>query len=531
MRLSRETRITLGVLTLCAALFVWINLLTGGTATETLATTALAQEAPLLSEVQRQETSEGINESASGGASEVAVDEVAVDEVAVDEVAFTSEEVTLSLSSTPEGATVLLNNEPLEGVTPFSEAPVEGVEEARLRVEREGYLPYEGFLDLSFNRNISVYLEPLPPGAASGGVVAGEATLGEATLGEAMLGEVISGDAASGGASLSPSASVAGSDTVSTTGSNTVSNGTMVAREVIIDELPFLITAPPQRAAVSEDSGEAGVETIARPQGEQRASVNPFSPLVLKVETLEETPSSPEQELVVVPVPDESTNELTNELTNEFTASAVPVIVTAAPREAIKAPAPRPLAPPAPRTTSLPRALPQGSLPVTPRILDTRRTRTPQPPDLAAIAAIRVPDAPKESALASVTASVTASVSAPAASAASSATSSAGAGVDAVEGPGATLEPLALAKQNALGGAPLFAGTNELSRYLRDNDVTFTGTVAGPVGVGVFRFADSGPVVVALGATLPDTDIVLSNLSGTKAEFTQGTLSQTLDRR
>ena len=494
MRLSRETRIILGVLTLCAALFVWINLLTGGTATETLATTALAQEAPLLSEVQRQETDEGV-ENTGGDAGET---------VAVDEVAVTPESVTLSLSSTPEGATVLLNDEPLEGVTPFSEAPVEGLEEARLRVEREGYLPYEGLLNLSFNRNISVYLEPLPPGAASGGAVV----------------EETSGDAASGDAALGPSASVAGSDTVFTTGSNTVSNGTMVAREVIIDELPFLITAPPQRVeGGSEDSGEADGETIARPQGEQRASVNPFSPLVLRIETPDEATDgtvSSEQELIVVPVPDEFASDA---------SSVTPVIVAAAPREAVKAPAPRPLAPPAPRTTALPRALPQGSLPVAPRILDTRRTRTPQPPDLAAIAAIRVPDAPKEEALASVTASVAASVTAPA----SSARSAANSGEDAVAGP--ALEPLALAKQNALGGAPLFAGTNELSRYLRDNDVTFTGTVAGPVGVGVFRFADSGPVVVALGATLPDTDIVLSNLSGTKAEFTQGTLSQTLDRR
>ncbi len=495
MRLSRETRIILGVLTLCAAGFVWINLLTGGTATETLATTALAQEAPLLSEVQTQETDEGV-ENTGGDAGET---------VAVDEVAVTPETVTLSLSSTPEGATVLLNDEPLEGVTPFSEAPVEGLEEARLRVEREGYLPYEGLLNLSFNRNISVYLEPLPPGAASGGVVAGEET---------------PGGAASGDASLSPSASVAGSDTVFTTGSNTVSNGTMVAREVIIDELPFLITAPPQRVEEgSEDSGEVDGEAIARPQGEQRASVNPFSPLVLRIETPDEATDemvSSEQELIVVPVPDEFASS---------TSSVTPVIVAAAPREAVKAPAPRPLAPPAPRTTALPRALPQGSLPVAPRILDTRRTRTPQPPDLAAIAAIRVPDAPKEEALASVTASVAASVAAPA----SSARSAANSGEDAVAGP--ALEPLALAKQNALGGAPLFAGTNELSRYLRDNDVTFTGTVAGPVGVGVFRFADSGPVVVALGATLPDTDIVLSNLSGTKAEFTQGTLSQTLNRR
>ena len=474
MRFSKETRVTIGVLTLCAAGFVWVNLFTDGgltadiatTVTSTVATTALAQEAPLLSEAQTQETGEG-----TGGTGGL-----------VDEVAVTPDVVALSLSSTPEGATVLLDGEALEGVTPLSEAPVAGTEEARLRVELSGYLPYEGPLSLTFNRNISVYLEPLPQGAASGGAVA----------------EGAIADAASGGApenlSESPFVNVAGADTVS--------SGTMVAREVIIDELPFLITAPPQKA---EELDEEEDQTAARPEGERRASVNPFSPLVLRVEVPEEAPFTQSEELIVVPVPD---GTAPTGARGESVVSVAP-----APREPVRAPAPRPVAPPAPRTTQLPRALPQGSLPTAPRILE-RRVRAPQP-DLTAIAAIRVPEVSNAGALA--VAPVASQVTTADASAASE----------------AMLEPLALAKQNALGGgAPLFAGTNELSRFLRDHGVSFTGTVPGPVGVGVFRYADlSAPVVVALGDTLPDTDIVLSNLSGAKAEFTQGTLSQTLDRR
>ncbi len=468
MRLSRETRVTIGVLTLCAAGFVWVNFFTGSAAdtlATTVATTALAQEAPLLSEVRAQGTG-GVTGGGTGGVTGGTVAEP------VDEVAVTPETVALSLSSTPEGATVLLGGEPLEDVTPFVETPVEGAEEARLRVELDGYLPYEGPLNLTFDRNISVYLEPLPLEAASGGAGSGGAPLEDAS-------------------SEGPFVDMADSESVS--------SGTMVAREVIIDELPFLITAPPQRV---EEGGEDEGEALARPQGEQRASVNPFSPLVLRIET----PAQDVQDIVVVPVPDGPAPA------EEGMVSAPPT-----PREVVRAPAPRPLAPPAPRTTRLPRALPQGSLSVTPRILETRRANVPQP-DLAAVAAIRVPTAP--SAGANAPALVVTPTISPVA-------------VSANASPEEGLEPLALAKQNALGnGAPLFAGTNELSRYLRDNDVTFTGTVPGPVGVGVFRFADlPAPVVVALGETLPETDIVLSNLSGTQAEFIQGTLSQTLDRR
>ena len=72
-------------------------------------------------------------------------------------------------------------------------------------------------------------------------------------------------------------------------------------------------------------------------------------------------------------------------------------------------------------------------------------------------------------------------------------------------------------------------GADELSRYLRDNNIRFTGTVNGPVSVGVFRSNLSArPVIVTLGGTYPDTDFVLTSLQGEQAQFKQGENTQTL---
>jgi len=53
--------------------------------------------------------------------------------------------------------------------------------------------------------------------------------------------------------------------------------------------------------------------------------------------------------------------------------------------------------------------------------------------------------------------------------------------------------------------------------------------VLGPLSVGVFRatiYAE--PVILTLGQTLPDTDIILSDLRGYEARFTQGDRTHTL---
>jgi hypothetical protein len=96
----------------------------------------------------------------------------------------------------------------------------------------------------------------------------------------------------------------------------------------------------------------------------------------------------------------------------------------------------------------------------------------------------------------------------------------------------AGVEPLGPAAERTQAegpDAPMAAGVDPLSRYLRDNNVVFTGSVLGTVAVGVFRSADAAmPLVVSLGQTLPETDIVLTDLTGLKAEFTLADSTQVL---
>jgi len=92
----------------------------------------------------------------------------------------------------------------------------------------------------------------------------------------------------------------------------------------------------------------------------------------------------------------------------------------------------------------------------------------------------------------------------------------------------------ASAAANGSGNPPLQAGTDSLSRYLRDHNVRFTGTVLGPVSVGVFRSDQyTAPVVVSLGQDLPQTKITLTDLRGHEAVFSyqEATQSLSLDLR
>lgn len=84
-------------------------------------------------------------------------------------------------------------------------------------------------------------------------------------------------------------------------------------------------------------------------------------------------------------------------------------------------------------------------------------------------------------------------------------------------------------KASGSSGLPLVVGADQLSRYLRDNDVRFTGTALGPLSVGVFRAKQfDQPMVLTLGQTLPDTEIVLADLRGYEAKFSLGDNTQVL---
>lgn len=268
----------------------------------------------------------------------------------------------------------------------------------------------------------------------------------------------------------------------------------VVGRDVVVAEFPFLITAPPAAADATEAEAEAAGDGATRPGFGTRATVNPFSPIVVQ-EPAQATappaqPSSPE--VVDVEVPD-----------------APPVETVEATAPTPRAPTPTALAPASPRTASLPRALPGGTLPVAPDVLTTSRSEPRQiaPPDLSARAAIREPTGPDE------------------------APTLRPMGAALADG---TTEPTPLGPGEVAAAGipdrPLVSGADTLSQYLRDRNVAFTGSVVGSVGVGVFRINGTGsPIVLALGQPLPDTDIVLTDLRGQAAQFTLGDTTHVLN--
>ena len=263
-----------------------------------------------------------------------------------------------------------------------------------------------------------------------------------------------------------------------------------VARDLEVAELPFLITEPPTLPEVEDPAAIAALEA-ERALAAARATVNPFSPIVVQ------RPADPAPERAV---PDAPT----------VTEVAVPDGPPPAPAR-IATPAPRPLTPAPTISRDLPRALPTGTpLAATPGLLqETRAIDTIDRPTVPPVTTVRVPEEPAaEPPVESVRT-----------------TPGIVADVPELRGTGPVAEP----PEPRAPSAPLAAGTDRLARYLRDNGYRFTGSVLGPVSVGVFRSnAEPVPQVVALGQTLPNTDIVLTDLRGEQAELTLGDLSQIL---
>lgn len=282
----------------------------------------------------------------------------------------------------------------------------------------------------------------------------------------------------------------------------------IVTRDLVVEELPFLVQGPPEtRADATAEEGDAA----SRPQATRRATINPFSPVVVQA-----PPSAPRAEVAQAAPP--AAPEVVEVVAGGQPASGGPAatpVVAQAPAQPVRAPAPRAVAPAGPVTAELPRALPGGVLPTTPQILRDTRSQAPavEPvaPAPADLMALRVPDDVAEVRVAPVNA----------------AAAPASASVPDPLGPGRV--SAAARPSPAQVTPPLVVGADPLSRYLRDNDVRFTGTVLGPLSVGVFRgtiYAE--PVILTLGQTLPDTDIILSDLRGYEARFTQGDRTHTL---
>lgn len=292
-----------------------------------------------------------------------------------------------------------------------------------------------------------------------------------------------------------------------------------------VAELPFLVTEPP--LDVGQDDLESTLQTTERPQ-ELRATVNPFSPIVIRPAPVTTQPAALAEptipaaqsdiSVVEIPIPT-APDEPMVQVGPGNGNSAVSEVITSAVISGngggstvptVSAPVPRPVTPTATNGVALPRPLPSGTLPTTPDILREVRASSqpspiatiPAPVNVGEVAALRLPE---NSVV--VTELPTQDVTEQ------------------------NLEPIvrAAALQTGNSSDPLNAGISEMSRYLRDNNYRFTGAVIGPVSVGVFRSnSASAPVVVPLGQTLPNTEIVLTSLQGKQAEFTQGTMKYSL---
>lgn len=316
-----------------------------------------------------------------------------------------------------------------------------------------------------------------------------------------------SGTAANG----STSAPAAGSTTTAAPASPSGASGTVVApsrpavatRDLQVAELPFLVTEPPATGSAASSSGTAATGSTAggaqQTASAQRMTVNPFSPIVVQA--------------AAAPAPQPAPQPPASQ---QVTPAAAPA--ETAPPKLAEAPAPQPVAPPPPQASGLPRALPSGMLPTTPGVLQSTRAQATSaaPKDLGSVAAVQVPENGTSSAggLAAVS---------------QSGTLAGGPSVPNVLGPGQATQASSNPSNPGNGNAPLQAGNDSLSRYLRDNNVRFTGTVLGPVSVGVFRSDQyKTPVVVPLGQDLPDTKITLTDLRGHEAVFTLNDATQSL---
>lgn len=280
----------------------------------------------------------------------------------------------------------------------------------------------------------------------------------------------------------------------------------VVLRDLVVEQLPFLVTEPPQ---VAEEDADDETDDAGRGLMAARANVNPFSPILVQA------PPAAQQPVAAAPMP-EVTEEpqivVVNggpEPTGAGNGAAGSTTATRAP---VAAPAPRAVAPASSRTGELPRPIPSGTLSAVPDILRDARTQPTAaagPANLGSVAAIVVPDENQGAELPY----------------ASSEGQVAAATAPEPIGPG----HVQAAPTPATPSLPVAVGADPLSRYLRDNNVRFTGQVLGPLSVGVFRSnLYQQPAVVMLGQTLPDSEILLSDLRGYEARFTLGDYSQVL---
>lgn len=246
-------------------------------------------------------------------------------------------------------------------------------------------------------------------------------------------------------------------------------------RDVGVAELPLLVTEPP--------ADETKAEIPAPVTGGAKGALNPFSPLLLPPPETAPAPPAPAPPVVT---------ELSPVTPSAPAAQTIP---TPAPPVSRVVPAPAPQA----RLSipSIPEALSVRQPSAGVRTLGTRilgrtlgTSSVAAPNPLAGTAAIRVP--------ASLTPPATASTT------------------------GGRLTPLGLADNRDFTSA----SSNRVSESLSELRVNFT---AMATGTGIFRVGNSEiPVLLRVGELLPGTQLILSRLTRSSAQFSEADARHTL---
>lgn len=338
--------------------------------------------------------------------------------------------------------------------------------------------------------------------------------------------------------------------TVNTNPNNSVAT---TAREIIIVDLPFLVTEAPVEDLLATDVSE---ETIAQNRA-LRATVNPFSPIIIEedkdrrnisastsVQTVNGT-SRPTSSSGTRVGPGSSSSGITN--ANSFKTPTT--LIESAPLRTVT---------PAPAlANNLPRTLATGTLNVTPGILRNQNTVPPLASEVEAAkkaaegaealrsaqieqetrankplpvlnnTTIRMPQSNGTNLPTVGVATTTAIANSNALpNILATGRNAQNIPITVTDEQNINNQTLANDTQNALAdptinGGPLEVGGSDLSRYLRDNNFQYTGSVRGVVSVGMFR-TSAQAITITLGQTIPQTDIVLTDLQNNQAEFTQG---------
>lgn len=329
-----------------------------------------------------------------------------------------------------------------------------------------------------------------------------------------------------------------------------------VMGDIEILELPFLSGSPVYIPPSDEDVVEtesAGPDS--RPSGATRAATNPFAPI---------NPTLPDSviEYIELDPPPASSAPISS----PPPVVRPPTLTTTSPEPTIdsklRAPAPAAITPPPSFATSLPRSLARASLATAPRVL-TRPTgaakiveKEPEevaeppvieieaPDNLATLVARRLPSGrttphatpsdtvaeaanDRDAAGASTTAEVAEPEGPQALPAAQLSSVQKNIPVRATPAqepppPPPAPEPVPVPEPPALEPIPVPAPVvevvrNPLDSYIEDNALRFTGAVLGPVSVAVFR-TNNQSFSIATGRSLPETNIVLTNVTADKAE-------------